>query len=181
MKRKNKETHRNQEKPPQWWEKRTTVKKIRTGRDLWRASCEYFQWIDSRPIYESKSYQYKESTWREPHPHPRPYTITGLCTFLGIYRSRWKEWRERAEFSIVIQQVEEVIYTQKFEGASVGLFNPSIIARDLGLKDGTEISGPDGESIRIDNVQKISKLPDETLDSLVKKIMDTGVLKGDIK
>jgi hypothetical protein len=31
--------------------------------------------------------------------------------------------------------VEEIIRTQKFEGASADLLNPNIIARDLGLAD----------------------------------------------
>jgi hypothetical protein len=42
------------------------------------------------------------------------------------------------DFSQVITRIGKVIYTNKFEGASAGVFNHNIIARDLGLKDQTE-------------------------------------------
>jgi hypothetical protein len=32
------------------------------------------------------------------------------------------------------------MFTQKFEGATVGAFNANIIARDLGLKDQTDVT-----------------------------------------
>lgn len=41
----------------------------------------------------------------------------------------------------VTTYVEEIIRTQKFEGAAVGAFNANIIARDLGLSDKKEIDG----------------------------------------
>ena len=44
-------------------------------------------------------------------------------------------------------QVEDIIRTQKFEGASAELLNVSIIARDLGLADKSEHSGPNGGAI----------------------------------
>lgn len=37
--------------------------------------------------------------------------------------------------------MEEIIRTQKFEGASADLLNPNIIARDLGLAEKQEHSG----------------------------------------
>ncbi len=41
------------------------------------------------------------------------------------------------EFSEVITRVEQIIYIQKFEGATVNAFNANIISRELGLADKT--------------------------------------------
>jgi len=78
-------------------------------------------------------------------PHPRPYTLTGLCLWLSVNEKFWRELREAKreddnEFSPVITRVEQIIYTNKFEGAAVGFFNANIIARDLGLADKRDIS-----------------------------------------
>ncbi|WP_290688531.1 terminase small subunit [Haematobacter sp. UBA3484] len=53
-----------------------------------------------------------------------------------------------ADLSEVITRVEQIIRTQKFEGAAADLLNPNIIARELGLADKTEMSGPEGGAIK---------------------------------
>jgi hypothetical protein len=63
----------------------------------------------------------------------RAMTISGLCIFLDISRPTWVEYRAKEGFSSIVSRVDEIIRTQKFEGASADLLNPSIIARDLGL------------------------------------------------
>jgi len=40
----------------------------------------------------------------------------------------------------VIEHIEDIIETQQFEGAVVGIFNTSIIARKLGLREQTDIT-----------------------------------------
>lgn len=46
----------------------------------------------------------------------------------------WRYYRKsKKEFLGVLKTAEMVIYTQKYEGAAVGFFNPRIIAKDLGL------------------------------------------------
>lgn len=46
-----------------------------------------------------------------------------------------------------MHEAEEIIRRQKFEGAAADLFNPNIIARDLGLADKSELTGKDGGPI----------------------------------
>lgn len=65
----------------------------------------------------------------------RAMTLSGLCLFLNITRETWGQWRKLDDFSDVITQAEEVIYSQKFAGAAADLLNANIIARDLGLAD----------------------------------------------
>jgi len=72
----------------------------------------------------------------------RAMTIGGLCVFLDINRATWNVWREkRPDLYEVITRAEEIIYQQKFEGASADLLNSNIIARDLGLTDKKDLSG----------------------------------------
>jgi len=107
-------------------------------------------------------------------PLKRPYTLTGLLLFLdlsiymwGIYKKdRGDVWTE------VIEKVEAIIYTQKFEGAAVDLFNANIIARDLGLRDRQEVSGPDGGPITTKELTKVdlATLSDDDLDAIVDAI-----------
>ena len=73
-------------------------------------------------------------------PTETPFTLIGLCIYLGVNTNYFRDFKKTCskDFSEVITHVEEIIYAQKFEGASVGAFNANIIARDLGLVDKKE-------------------------------------------
>lgn len=74
-------------------------------------------------------------------PKMRAMTIAGLCIYLDIATVTWASYRERGEdFSVVTTRVEEIIRTQKFEGAAAELLSPNIIARDLGLADNRNVA-----------------------------------------
>ena len=103
----------------------------------------------------------------------RPYTLTALCLFLGVNTQYFKTFKAQLkkedplyeDFNTIITRIEETIYSQKFEGASVGLFNANIIARDLGLSDKKELDHTTkGESIN--NITDLSSLSTEELKSL---------------
>ena len=75
-------------------------------------------------------------------------TIGAMCTFLDITRKTWEEWRNtRADLSGVIGRVDQIIYTQKFEGAAADLLNANLISRELGLADKQEHTGKDGADL----------------------------------
>lgn len=116
--------------------------------DLWSACCEYFEWSDNNPLHEARAFAYEGNVTIEPLPKMRAMTLAGLCMFLDIEQSTWREWRHsRPDLLAVIKKVDDVIYRQKFEGASAGMLNTNIIARDLGLADRNELSGPNGGPI----------------------------------
>lgn len=107
--------------------------------DLWAACVEYFQWVEDHPLQEGKLVQSEGKPVLESLPKMRAMTITGLCLFLGVSRGTWNHWREnRDDLSEIISIIDDAISTQKFEGASAGLLNANIIARDLGLSEKTE-------------------------------------------
>lgn len=120
--------------------------------DLWDACVQYFAWVEENPLWESKPFAFQGVVTVEPMPKMRAMTISGLCIFLDIARKSWDEYRSRVDFLPVTTRVEDIIRTQKFEGASADLLNANIIARDLGLADKSELTGKDGGAIEVRSV-----------------------------
>jgi hypothetical protein len=121
------------------------------------AAFDYFKWAEKNPLQKAIVFQGavtgKESLMRA-------MTIKGLCIYWGVNSKYLNDFvdsldetkKEDKAFSEVIMTIKEIIETQKFEGASAGLLNPNIIARDLGLTDKKELTGADGGPIKTSNV-----------------------------
>lgn len=122
-----------------------------TAEALWQACCEYFVWNDDNPLWEDTVISYKGDASHEPVAKMRAMSFNALCTFLGIDPSLWSEWRKRPVFKEVCARVDDIIRTQKFEGAAAGLLNSTLISRDLGLVDRMEHTGKDGAPIDVKN------------------------------
>lgn len=139
-----------------FWEARSSAgpKPIFAGPEqLWSACVEYFDWCAENPLWEDKVVQCLGRPTHEPVAKMRAMTIAGLCLFLDISVVTWREWKEsRPDLSGVIARAEAVIYQQKFSGAAADMLNANIIARDLGLADKAELSGPNGGPIKTEEV-----------------------------
>jgi len=125
----------------EWWRLRSSHgrnPKFETPEQLWEASLEYFEATDQRK-WKKTEFHGKDAA-KCIVDQTTPYTKTGLYIFLDIGKDTWVNYKDREGFLEVTTRVEAIIYTQKLEGASVGAFNASIIARDLGLKDNSEIT-----------------------------------------
>ena len=134
----------------QFWKARTTHgrKKLFESTDaLWDACCEYFEWVDANPLQAIELVKFQGKYKSAKIPKMRPMTVSGLCIFLDIDPSTWRDWRKNDDFSPITTRVDEIMKTQTFEGATADLMNANIIARHLGLKDEKSLSGPDGESL----------------------------------
>lgn len=126
----------------QFWKARTKHGRDKIFNDpeiLWNACCEYFEWVENNPLYESKAFAYQGEVKIETLPKMRAMTLAGLCLFLDIEEETWRLYKGREDFIGVITRAEKVIYEQKFTGAAAELLNPNIIARDLGLSDKQEL------------------------------------------
>lgn len=121
---------------------------------MFQAACEYFEWCDKNPWVKQETTTKEVSDKKTPKeeskttPTARPYTITALCLYLGCSSKYFTTFKatlknENKDFLEVITRIEDIIYTQKFEGAAVGSFNANIIARDLGLKDRQDLTSGD--------------------------------------
>ncbi|HEY0055406.1 MAG TPA: terminase small subunit [Pedobacter sp.] len=130
----------------QFWKQRS-----KHGRDklfanpqlLWEAACEYFTWCEENPILDPRSFGGKQKI-------QRPFTMQGLCLYLDANTAYFRTFKsqlpsEEKDFNTVISIIEETVYQQKFENAAIGVFNHSIIARDLGLVDNKDVK-TNGES-----------------------------------
>jgi hypothetical protein len=111
----------------------------KTPDELQAEVIKYFEWCDEHPWYKNEAIKSGENVGEIIKvPTARPYTISGLCIYLGITLVTWKAYCERKDFFYITRWAEETIRTQKFEGAAVGAFNANIIARDLGLSEKSE-------------------------------------------
>lgn len=136
----------------QFWKARARhgrSKIFSSPKQLWDASCEYFQWVEDNPLMESKLVSFQGVSVIEELPLMRAMTMEGITRFLGVNTDYFNQFesalnldtKQGKDFSGVIRDMKEVIRDQKFVGASAGLLNPNIIARDLGLTDKKELSG----------------------------------------
>lgn len=147
-----------------FWELRSkhgADKLFATPELMWEAACEYFEYCIDNPwvkVEQTKSpgKPFKdlngEITWPDSLvevPTSKPFTLTGLCLYLGCSSGYFRTFKLTAskDFLAIVARIEETIFTQQFEGASVGAYNANIIARSLGLADKTELTGANGQPI----------------------------------
>jgi hypothetical protein len=135
----------------QFWKARAKhgrSKIFSSPNQLWNAACEYFQWVEDNPLKESKLVSFQGASVLEEVPLMRAMTLGGLCLFLGVNSKYINEFehnldlekKQGKDFSDIVSNIRSIIFTQKFEGASAGLLNSNIIARDLGLADKQEVT-----------------------------------------
>jgi hypothetical protein len=147
----------------QFWKARSKHgrgKIFSTPEILWQAACEYFKWVEENPL--KKTIVYQGAVSEETESLMRAMTIEGLCIFLDVPTQTFlnycdKENDSYKDFFEITTRIREIIRTQKFEGASAGMLNPNIIARDLGLVDKKEVDK--SATIKYVNVSK--QFPDE--------------------
>ena len=134
-----------------FWQQRSKHgrdKLFATPELLWEAACEYFKWCDDNPWMKREAIKSGDQAGTIINiPTERPYTLQGLTSYLNTNKGYFDDFEnslkektdeQSKDFSVIITHIREVIYQQKFEGAAIGAFNASIIARDLGLTDKKE-------------------------------------------
>lgn len=129
--------------------KRVSIEKLgrpnrfKTPEDLFIEALEYFQYCEDNPIETKETTEVTEKGLKTKGTskiieHKRPYTWGGLYIYLSV--ASLEHYKTKPEFSDVLGILDEIIRAQKFEGAANGIFNANIIARDLGLKDNSDIN-----------------------------------------
>lgn len=111
---------------------------------LWHDCVDYFKWCEDNPLIEEKVFCSQGEVTRVKVKKMRAMTYQGLAVHLGVGVRTWQEWRNRPDLKDVVNQVESVIYEQKFTGAAAEQLNAAIIKAELGLADKQEHSSPDG-------------------------------------
>lgn len=123
------------------WEKRKIGKppSFESPQQMWERAIEYFEWCSENSLSADKVFSFQGEIVHGNEKKLRAMTQAGLCCFLNISTSSWHNYKAKSDYLEVTGIIESIMYEQKFSGASAGLFNANIIARDLGLSDKTEI------------------------------------------
>lgn len=136
---------------------------------LLQSANEYFEWCDKHTWYKQEAVKSGVECGRIIDiPIRRPYSMSGLCVYLGCSQSYFGSFKKKctADFREAIERIENIIETQQFEGAVTGQFNASIIARKLGLKEQTDIVANDKTVFKIEVIDRktqkqLAKLKDK--------------------
>lgn len=105
-----------------------------TPAELLAKAQEYFDWIGENPITRDLGGGKKQKLIR-------PFTNEGFCLFAGIDRQTFENYSQGIgyqDYFDICAHIRSHIRNNKLEGASIGIFNAAIIARDLGLVDRQE-------------------------------------------
>lgn len=136
------------------------------GRELIYSSPEllldeaykYFDWCKKNPFYKREILKGGPKAGKVIKiPTDRPYTIEGLCVYLGINMQTFSNYGDRQDFLGVVTHIREIIRQNQLEGAMVEAYSPNIVARLLGLSEKTELTGKDGGDLVINVRSEESK------------------------
>lgn len=110
-----------------------------TPESLWDEAVKYFEWISK------KVWNKKDPIKSGDHagtlidvPTQTPMSIQSFCLFADIDEntfSRYEKEEGYQDFWAITTRIKGIIESNQFEGATVGAYNPNIIARKLGLVD----------------------------------------------
>lgn len=125
---------------------KTKDRSIATPKVLWGLFVEYRECVKSNPILVEDFIRGGPRAGRKiVQKKERPLSWVSFEAWLGergvikkLDDYRYNSRGAYSDFEEVMQLIENIIVTDKFDGASVGIFNPVIISRDLGLTDKTE-------------------------------------------
>lgn len=113
---------------------------------LWDESVKYFEYMNERVWNKAeaiKSGDMAGSTMNV--PTSIPFSCESFCLFADISNETFRNYQSNKEeyqdFFEVATRIRQIIDSQQFEGATVGAYNPNIIARKLGLGDKTILEG----------------------------------------
>lgn len=144
-----------------------------TPKRLWEFALDYFTWCDKHPIMvieqakmpqrltDSMVKSIKPSLIKSfmkqvvELPRPRAYSIEGLCLHLNISRSSFDRYSSGEEYKTywdTCRAIKDIIDRQHFEYGMSNVFNAGIVTRKLGLADKKELSGENGEPIKIQQI-----------------------------
>lgn len=119
-------------------------KVFKTPSDMWDEFCSYTKHLADNPWLRQEAIKSGDMAGTTMTIETvRPFTMTGFAVYCGITLQGLKNYgtlESHKDFFGVHELIENTCKAQKFEGAAVGAFNANIIARDLGLRDNSDIT-----------------------------------------
>lgn len=123
-----------------------------TPREWYDKILEYCNWMQGRVWNKMEAIKSGDMAGTLIQiPTLTPMSIGGFCLFAGIDRRTFDNYENTKgyeDYFPITAWGREIIETNQFEGATVGAYNPNIIARKLGLVDKQDLTtnGKDIES-----------------------------------
>ena len=114
-----------------------------TPEKLWEEAIKYFEWMSTSVWNKKEAIKGGEKAGMLIDvPTTTPLSLESFCLFADIDRQTFLNYESNKEnykdFFEVTTRIRAIIESNQFEGATVGAYNPNIIARKLGLTDKTE-------------------------------------------
>lgn len=158
----------------QWWKLRSKhgCDAIFTSPKILEEECnKYFENTDARNDWDGQDWVGKDGE-EVVVKKKIPYTLSGLCVFLGVSQQYFKEFKKsktflsNKDFLLVLSRVEDIIETQRLEGALNRYYPENLVSRINGYADKNDIiSGGEPLKAQIivqdketaDNLKKLQK------------------------
>lgn len=118
-----------------------------TPEEFWNEGLNYFEWMSDKVWNKKEAIKSGDLAGTLINiPTTTPLSIESFCLFADIDRQTFLNYESKKDyedFFEVTTRIRTIIESNQFEGATVGAYNPNIIARKLGLIDRkqTEIKG----------------------------------------
>lgn len=110
---------------------------------LWSKWCEYVAYVNATPVPIPKQSLYKGDVVHYQDVKYRPYVKSEFFRFANISEKTWRNYKKSEKLAEVVEEIENIIYEQKFIGAYVNHFNAAFVAQDLGMKTSVEQTNRD--------------------------------------
>lgn len=117
---------------------------IFTDPTLFKTQCiSYFDFVDANPWMKKEAVKSGDKAGMIIDiPTQRPYNQWELCNFLGVSPAWWNNFQNsqvynnnKENWDEAFGFVDSIMKGLKYTGAAVGAFNPSLIMRDLGIRE----------------------------------------------
>jgi len=119
--------------------------------ELWEEAQKYFKWAKDNPIIQQVSHV---KNGVQDVKIARPLTLEGLSVYLGITRATFWNYKNTELYFDICTRIEEQINQQNLEMGMAGVFNASLVAMKLGLRE-------KNEQAKQINITMVSKSGDE--------------------
>lgn len=127
--------------------------KFKSAEILWQKFIDYTELMEKTPIrmsMRSKTNGGKEVVSSDSELKPHSWTLIGFQLYAGI--SNWTEFKKKKQYSKpefvrVIYAIEQSICEHQIGGATIGLYNPNLVARLNGIAEHQEVTGKDGKDV----------------------------------
>ena len=121
-----------------------------TPEQFWQKFVEYVNDTDARTWYKNEAVKSGERAGEIIQiPTLAPLTLLGFCLYAEIGMDKFIDYEKKEEFRNICTRIRDAVRRNKFDGASVGAFNPAIIARDLGLMEKIQMQGEGSAQLNI--------------------------------